>query len=80
MADSPLSAAAPPPPTGENNANELIRSTAAVAGLAFVCMILRFFCKLRYSKGIGIDDGLVAFAWVGTPPARFLLNAMRTRF
>ncbi|KAB5518095.1 hypothetical protein GE09DRAFT_1066318 [Coniochaeta sp. 2T2.1] len=51
------------PPTGENNANELIRDTSAVAALAFVCLILRFFCKLRYTKGIGVDDGLVAFAF-----------------
>jgi len=68
MADSP--AAAPLPPSGENNGNELIRDLVAVAGLSFVFMILRFFCKLRYGKGFKVDDGLIAFAWVSTLPAR----------
>ncbi|KAB5511641.1 hypothetical protein GE09DRAFT_925376, partial [Coniochaeta sp. 2T2.1] len=31
--------------------------------LAFLSLILRFFCKLRYTKGIGVDDGLAAFAF-----------------
>lgn len=59
---------APLPATGESNANELIRALIAVTALSFVFMILRFACKVRYTKGIRIDDGLVAFAWVSTLP------------
>lgn len=64
MADS---TAAAPPGAGQSNADELIRCLVAVTGLSFVFMILRFICKLRYTKGLRVDDALVAFAWVSIP-------------
>jgi hypothetical protein len=64
MADA---TAVPPPPTGENSAGELIRSLGVVAGFALFFMTLRFFCKARYAKGFGIDDGVLAMAFVSSP-------------
>lgn len=63
MADA-ASPAALPPPSGENNGEDLIKSLSVVAGFAFFFMNLRFFCKLRYAKGFGVDDGVVAVAFV----------------
>jgi hypothetical protein len=50
--------------THESNAAELVRSLIVVTALSVVFMSLRFYCKTRYSKNFGIDDGLLAFSWV----------------
>ncbi|KAK3314157.1 hypothetical protein B0H66DRAFT_461006, partial [Apodospora peruviana] len=47
----------------ENNSGELITSLTVVGSLSFVIMVLRFFCKGRYAKQFGIDDGLLGLAW-----------------
>lgn len=67
MADA---TAAPLPPTGQNNSDELIRSLAVVAGFAFFFLNLRIFCKTRYAKGFGVDDGVLAAAFVSSPVPR----------
>ena len=53
-----------PPIIGTNNKDELINSLAVVAGFATVMMALRYFCKIRYAKGFGVDDGFLLLSWV----------------
>ncbi|KAM7221722.1 hypothetical protein V8F06_002930 [Rhypophila decipiens] len=53
-----------PPISGENNKDELINSLAVVASFATAMMALRYFCKIRYAKGFGIDDIFLLIGWM----------------
>ncbi|CAK7230268.1 hypothetical protein SBRCBS47491_007529 [Sporothrix bragantina] len=48
----------------ESNAPRIVVSLSIMTGVAFVFMILRFFCKVRFHKKFGIDDHMLAAAWV----------------
>lgn len=48
----------------ETNAPRIVISSSIMTGVAFLFMSLRFFCKARYQKRIGLDDYMLAGAWV----------------
>ncbi len=50
--------------SNDSNGPKIVIALAAMSGVAFVFMGLRFFCKARYHKRFGIDDYLLAMSWV----------------
>ncbi|KAL1890726.1 hypothetical protein Sste5346_008051 [Sporothrix stenoceras] len=48
----------------ETDAPRIVVSLSIMTGVAFVFMVLRFFCKVRYHKKFGVDDHMLAAAWV----------------
>lgn len=51
-------------PSVETDAPRIVVSLSIMTGVAFVFMVLRFFCKVRYHKKFGVDDHMLAAAWV----------------
>jgi hypothetical protein len=50
--------------TEETNGPRIVISLSAVTGISLLMMILRFFCKARYTKRFGWDDHLLSASWV----------------
>ncbi|KAK0649946.1 hypothetical protein B0T16DRAFT_138491 [Cercophora newfieldiana] len=48
----------------ETTGSRIVISLSAVTGISLVMMVLRFFCKAKYSKRFGWDDYLLAASWV----------------
>lgn len=48
----------------ETNAPKIVIALLALSTASLIFMVLRFFCKGRYSKQFGWDDYIVAFSWV----------------
>ena len=55
----------------ETNAPKIVIALLALSTASLVFMVLRFFCKGRYSKQFGWDDYIIAFSWVSPRPIRF---------
>ncbi|KAK3314369.1 hypothetical protein B0H66DRAFT_504351, partial [Apodospora peruviana] len=48
----------------ETNGPRIVISLSIITSVSLVMMVLRFFCKARYSKKFGWDDHLLSASWI----------------
>lgn len=48
----------------ESSAPRVAVSLSVMTGVAFIFMVIRFSCKLRYNKLFGLDDHMLTASWI----------------